>query len=127
MPSLQDGLDVVHSFVEEKRARDRAANEDEDVNRKKMGGSKRIQNSSKSAPKHDPPTKSFKLNKEVAKNCGTNTKKTRPPPKNSRKDMALSAHTSDGTGAPVRRNRPKNWRKLRPDKPPPKKKKEGEE
>ena len=39
-------------------------------------------------------------------------------PSNSRKEMALSAHKVD-SAIPVRRNRPKNWKMLRPDKPRP--------
>jgi hypothetical protein len=35
--------------------------------------------------------------------------------------MAMAAHSVDSNVA-VRRNRPKNWRKLRPDKPRPVKK-----
>ena len=122
MPSLEDGLDTVHSFVEEIRAKERAAHQDEDVNRKKKGGNSNPKNL-KGAPKHDPPMKSFKLSKEGGGGGGA---KPRPPPKNSRKEMALTAHLADGSGGPVRRNRPKNWRKMRPDKPPPKRKTEEE-
>merc|ERR1711871_1549392 len=44
-----------------------------------------------------------------------------PARRNLRKEQALAAHSKAGT-LPVRRNRPKNWRRLRPDKPPPPKK-----
>jgi len=123
MHSLADGLDVVHSFVEEEKAKRKAQNngngdEDDEQNHKKP-------------PKHGPPiTKSFTLSKDGKKRrgggggggnkgVGKNSSKPKPPPKMSRKEMALQAHASDGSGGPVRRNRPKNWRHLRPDKPKP--------
>ena len=54
-------------------------------------------------------------------------KSVKPPPrKNLRKEQALAVHAKRGT-LPIRRNRPKNWRQLRPDKPPPPRKSKAEE
>ena len=108
--SLEDGLEIVHSFVEEEKEKKKLKANDEDEKKK---------------PNFGPPvTKAFKLSKESkgkgkgkGKDGKSDTKKPKPP-SNSRKEMALSAHKVD-SAIPVRRNRPKNWKMLRPDKPRP--------
>jgi hypothetical protein len=107
MPSLEDGLDVLQSFIEKEKA-------------VKLNNGEGDGPSVKGPPSAAPPPvrKAFEMRKKGKKG---ESKKPVKPPKNSRKDMAMAAHSVDSNVA-VRRNRPKNWRKLRPDKPRPVKK-----
>lgn len=105
LASLEDGEDVLQSFVEREKARKKHNLE--------KGGEK-------GPPKEAPPvTKAFQLSAAGKKQGKKSAKNAKPkPPSSSRKAMALAANTVD-SAVPVRRNRPKNWKMLRPNKPKP--------
>jgi hypothetical protein len=129
--SITDGLDVYVTHVTEQR---RLAKEKAEAESSEDEGADDAPHD-KSAPKAALPisNKAFgkargKRGKAAALTAARGKgKSAKPPPrKNLRKQQALAVHSKKGT-LPVRRNRPKNWKQLRPDKPPPPKKSKVEE
>ena len=122
--NITDGLDVYVTYVtEQRRIEKEKANADSSDEEEAPHD--------KSAPKTPLPISNKAFGKRKGKlgrnpaNSGAKKPHKPPPRRNLRKEQALAAHSKAGT-LPVRRNRPKNWRQLRPDKPPPPKRREAE-
>ena len=110
--SITDGLDlyIIHVTEQRKSAKEKAL---------AQSSSEEEEDQLKQAPTADPPISKRVFGKSKGQGRANVRKKPKkPPPKNLRRAQALSTASKAGS-LPVRRNRPKNWRQLRPSKPPP--------
>ncbi len=121
--SLTDGLDTLTAFVAEHRAKQKALAEEHEKLRQ---AGQLPPEHDKSPPEQAPPMSPSRLgggSTGGGKKSGPAPPSGAPPKRNTRKERALAAASAGRSNVPIRRNRPKNWRQLRP---PPRKPKPGD-